>query len=35
VKVNKLLSRCRIAPTKTIGGISEPQRNELVALLAD
>ena len=35
VKVNKLLGRCRIAPTKTIGGLSERQRNELAALLAD
>jgi hypothetical protein len=35
VKVNKLLSRCRIAPNKTIGGLSDRQRNELAALLAD
>jgi hypothetical protein len=34
VKVNKLLSRCRIAPSKTIGGLSDRQRNELAALLA-
>jgi hypothetical protein len=34
VKVNKLLSRCRIAPSKTIGGLSERQRNELAAVLA-
>jgi hypothetical protein len=33
VKVNKLLSRCRIAPSKTIGGLSQRQRNELAALL--
>jgi hypothetical protein len=35
VKVNKLLGRCRIAPTKTIGGLSERQRDELAALLTD
>jgi hypothetical protein len=35
VKVSKLLGRCRIAPTKTIGGLSERQRNELAALLTD
>ena len=33
VKVNKLLSRCRIAPTKTIGGLTQRQRNELAILL--
>jgi hypothetical protein len=35
VKVNKLLGRCRIAPTKTIGGLTDRQRTELAALLAD
>ncbi len=30
VKVNKILSTCRISPSKTIGGLSERQRNELV-----
>jgi len=35
VKVNKLLSRCQIAPAKTIGGLSARQRNELAALLAN
>jgi hypothetical protein len=34
VKVNKLLSHCGIAPAKTIGGLSERQRNELAAVLA-
>ena len=34
VKVNKLLARCRIAPTKTIAGLSQRQRDELAALLA-
>ena len=33
VKVNKILSHCRIAPSKTIGGLSERQRAELVAQL--
>jgi hypothetical protein len=33
VKVNKLLANCRISPSKTIGGLSERQRNELVSLL--
>jgi len=34
VKVNKLLTRCRIAPAKTFGGLSQRQRDELAALLA-
>ena len=33
VKVNKILVTCRISPSKTIGGLSERQRNELVSLL--
>ena len=33
VKVNKILSQCRISPSKTIGGLSERQRRELVALM--
>jgi hypothetical protein len=33
VKVNKVLSQCRISPSKTLGGLSERQRGELVALL--
>jgi hypothetical protein len=33
VKVNKILTNCRISPSKTIGGLSERQRTELVALL--
>jgi hypothetical protein len=33
VKVNKLLTQCRISPSKTIGGLSERQRGELVAFL--
>ena len=33
VKVNKILAHFRIAPSKTIGGLSERQRTELVALM--
>jgi S13-like H2TH domain len=33
VKVNKILTTCRISPSKTIGGMSERQRGELVTLL--
>ena len=33
VKANKILVQCRISPSKTIGGLSERQRNELVSLL--
>jgi hypothetical protein len=33
VKVNKVLSQCRISPSKTIGGLSERQRSELVNAL--
>jgi len=33
VKVNKILVQCRISPSKTIGGLSERQRHELVSLL--
>ena len=33
VKVNKMLSQCRIAPSKTIGGLSDRQRSELVSML--
>src|ERR687886_1327776 len=33
VKVNKILQQCRISPSKTVGGLSERQRNELVSLL--
>jgi len=33
VKVNKVLSTCRISPSKTIGGLSPRQRDELVASL--
>ena len=33
VKVNKVLQQCRISPSKTIGGLSQRQRSELVSLL--
>ncbi len=33
VKANKILTQCRISPSKTIGGLSERQRAELVTLL--
>lgn len=33
VKVNRMLTQCRISPSKTIGGLSERQRGELVSLL--
>src|SRR6516162_5282323 len=33
VKVNKILSTCRISPSKTIGGLSQRQRTELVELM--
>jgi hypothetical protein len=33
VKANKILTQCRISPSKTIGGLSPRQRAELVALL--
>lgn len=33
VKVNKILTQCRISPSKTIGGLSERQRRELARLL--
>ncbi|MEJ7717803.1 MAG: integration host factor, actinobacterial type [Thermoleophilaceae bacterium] len=33
VKVNRILSQCRISPSKTIGGLSGRQRAELVSFL--
>ena len=33
VKVNRLLAQCRISPSKTVGGLSRRQRDELVQLL--
>jgi hypothetical protein len=34
VKANKALVQCRISPSKTVGGLSDRQRRELVDLLA-
>jgi hypothetical protein len=33
VKANRILTQCRISPSKTIGGLSARQRAELVAQL--
>lgn len=33
VKANKLLQTCRISPSKTVGGMSDRQRAEVVARL--
>ena len=33
VKTNRILNQCRISPSKTIGGLSERQRTELVSPL--
>ncbi|MGA1213876.1 MAG: hypothetical protein ACO3ZZ_09155, partial [Solirubrobacterales bacterium] len=33
VKANRVLTQCRISPAKTIGGLSERQRDELVTRL--
>jgi hypothetical protein len=33
VKTNRILNQCRISPSKTIGGLSERQRAELVSQL--
>jgi len=33
VKANRALTHCRISPSKTIGGLSERQRQELVSYL--
>lgn len=33
VKVNRVLQICRISPSKTIGGLSERQRAELISTL--
>ena len=33
VKANKILTQCRISPSKTIGGLSQRQRGELVGQL--
>jgi hypothetical protein len=33
VKANRVLNQCRISPSKTIGGLSERQRTDLVSQL--
>jgi hypothetical protein len=33
VKVNKILVTCRVSPSKTIGGMSERQLNEVLSFL--
>ena len=33
VKTNRILNQCRISPSKTIGGLSQRQRTELIGLL--
>ena len=33
VKVNRILTHCRISPSKTMGGLSERQRHELLSIL--
>lgn len=33
VKANKILTQCRISPSKTIGGLSQRQRAELMQML--
>ena len=33
VKANKILQTCRISPSKTLGGMSDRQRGEIVSLL--
>lgn len=33
VKVNRILTQCRISPSKTVGGLSERQRGEIVSYL--
>ena len=33
IKANKVLSTCRISPSKTFGGLSDRQRREIASLL--
>ena len=35
VKAGRILGRCRIAHSKTVGGLSERQRAELISLFRD
>jgi hypothetical protein len=34
VKVNKILTQCRVSPSKTVGGLTDRQRDELVRRLS-
>lgn len=33
VKVNRILNQCRISPSKTVGGLSDRQREEIISYL--
>lgn len=33
VKVNRILTQCRVSPSKTVGGLSERQRGEITSFL--
>jgi hypothetical protein len=33
VKANRILNQCRVSPAKTVGGLSERQRREMISLL--
>lgn len=33
VKVNKLFMQCRISPAKTVGGLSQRQRTEIISMM--
>lgn len=35
VKANRIMDRCRVSPSKTVGGLSERQRRELIAALGE
>jgi hypothetical protein len=35
VKAGRVLERCRVSPSKTVGGLSDRQRRELVAALRE
>jgi hypothetical protein len=35
VKAARIMERCRVSPSKTIGGLSERQRRELITALEE
>ncbi len=35
VKAGRVMDRCRVSPSKTVGGLSDRQRRELVAALGE